>query len=377
MASRGLEQCVAIAHYDAIKPDELSFRKGDALYVTAKGGVASGYWTGYVCSAPSSTGLFPSCFVTSNERAEQPSQRRCRDRALCLYDYTPTPEAAAEALTDRIGVEREMTFQRGDILVVVGPSSQLGWWLGVNLSVRHRYLVAHVQRGGESPSAADAMRALRNALQEPDAAEVLERLSASLGSTTAVDLGHMCGTRRRPLRFPIEYVTCDLVQAAFSFTARSPHELSFTEGDVVAVRRRWADGWWEGWSCAGQRGIFPSNYTIANIPTTSPPLFCRRCKHIIRAAELWQTCPRCEQMRVVREHMLQALKDHSTRPLNVQKDEGEHQPLDLFAYIPQLPVEVRHHGGGRPSGKAPGPSLLTAEDIVDVQMGRVKHDLVP
>ncbi|ORC92339.1 putative intersectin-1-like [Trypanosoma theileri] len=242
-----MEQCIALADYNACEADEISFRRGDVITVTAKGST-SGFWEGYVAATPV-RGLFPNCLVSSNMRPQQ-TPTFC-DRALCLYDYT-----AADAA--------EMSFARGDVLRVVRRSAALGWWYGVNTS--------------------------RAAEEEP-------RL------------------------LPSNFVTCNIVLAAFEFEARQKHELGLSVGDVIQVHRKWNDGWWEG-TLRGRRGIFPSNYTLPNVATTSPPFFCNHCKTVFADNPL--CCETCQKEEEIARSMIAALDEYAT---------GKKTQLDLFAYV--------------------------------------------
>ncbi|RNF13777.1 putative intersectin-1-like [Trypanosoma conorhini] len=269
-----MEQCVALVDYEAADPDEISFRRGDVIAVTAKGST-SGFWEGFVAApgrGPAATkeprGLFPNCFVTSNlRRWEMPTF--C-DRALCLYDY-----AAADA--------SEMSFRKGDRLRLARPSASPGWWFGVNESDAERAVGRRQEAAGEVA---------------PAAASLTE-----------------------PRLFPSNFVTCDIVRAAHSFEARHRHELRFEAGDVVQVHRRWNDGWWEG-TLRGRRGVFPSNYTVPNVATTTPPFFCNACKTVF--VEDPPRCRKCADGEEVTRCMLAALDDYAA---------GKLSEPDLFAYV--------------------------------------------
>ncbi|KAH9601463.1 SH3 domain [Trypanosoma melophagium] len=241
-----MEQCIALADYDAFEADEISFRRGDVITVTAKGST-SGFWEGYVTAAPA-RGLFPNCLVSSNMRPRQ-MPTFC-DRALCLYDYT-----AADAA--------ELGFARGDVLRVVRRSAAAGWWFGVNTN-------------------------------RPE---------------------------EEPRLLPSNFVTCNIVVAAFAFGARQKHELGLNVGDVVQVHRKWNDGWWEG-TLRGRRGIFPSNYTLPNVATTTPPFFCNHCKTIF--AETPLCCESCQKEEEITRSMIAALDEYAA---------GKTTELDLFAYV--------------------------------------------
>ncbi|KAJ8593663.1 hypothetical protein M405DRAFT_579416 [Rhizopogon salebrosus TDB-379] len=56
------------------------------------------------------------------------------------------------------------------------------------------------------------------------------------------------------------------VRALYDYPAQGPDELTINEGDFVELSsgenggQNYADGWWEGFSTDGKKGIFPSNY---------------------------------------------------------------------------------------------------------------------
>lgn len=56
------------------------------------------------------------------------------------------------------------------------------------------------------------------------------------------------------------------VRAIYDYQAQEPGELTINEGDFVELSsgtnggQNYADGWWEGFSRDGKKGIFPSNY---------------------------------------------------------------------------------------------------------------------
>lgn len=324
-----MEQCIAIADYDAMAPDEISFKRGDTITVVAKG-ASSGFWEGMVnreacngakhkkeksskseantdgCSSSSAAegekrGLFPNCFVTSNLRRQVAPT--FLDKAMALYDYTARDSS-------------ELSMKKHDVLTVVRPSSSPGWWCGVN------------------ESAAKRMK--------------------GLGSSDDHTIGMTCGTKKRPLMFPVNFVTSKIVQATFAFQGRQAHELSFSAGDVILVHRRWNDGWWEG-TIGCRRGIFPSNYSLPNVSTTEPPFFCPRCKTpFANAGSSLAECKECAKNEEIVESMVTALQDHKR---------GLLPRLDLFSY-----VDLEPNQGGRTA-------LLSVADTVDRSVRKEKQVL--
>ncbi|CAJ1034703.1 SH3 domain/Variant SH3 domain containing protein, putative [Leishmania lindenbergi] len=338
------EQCIALIDYDALDDDEISFRAGDVINVTGKG-TASGFWEGYVViSAPpvlataelsdaehsssllhsstaslsslhpqqrSTCGLFPNCLVTSNMRFRYSlSHYALQNVALCLYAYQATGDG-------------EMSFVAGDIITAVRPSSSPGWWYGVKSS-GPTWVAPSAAKASSSPMAASARFA------DPAAAINSSASWAEGKAQTTIGAAPQGNARARGVHskdeerlFPTNFVTCDVVQVNFNFTGRQPHELSCKVGDVIQMHRRWNDGWWEG-SLRGHRGIFPSNYTIPNIATTAPPLFCARCRTIFPSNVFYSTCAMCAAEQRVEDAMMQAMEAYVR---------GEATELDLFAGV--------------------------------------------
>ncbi|KAH7913976.1 hypothetical protein BJ138DRAFT_1058030 [Hygrophoropsis aurantiaca] len=56
------------------------------------------------------------------------------------------------------------------------------------------------------------------------------------------------------------------VRVLYDYEAQGPDELTITEGDLIELSsginggQDYAEGWWEGFSVSGHKGIFPSNY---------------------------------------------------------------------------------------------------------------------
>lgn len=352
-AARPVEQCIALIDYDALNADEISFRAGDVINVTGKGS-ASGFWEGYVAvsSLPAMAtvevgsdneregssssnlaahppqalhGLFPNCLVTSNMRFKMTmSNYIFQNIALCLYTYDARGDG-------------EMSFGPGDVITAVRPSASPGWWYGVKSP--GPAWTAPTAAAGASASAskqasprfadpsASAGKEQVNASTTPGAVE--ERKNAPSSSSSATE-----GSPRE-LLFPTNFVTCDVVLITFNFVGRQAHELSCRNGDVVQVHRRWNDGWWEG-SLRERRGIFPSNYSVPNICTTAPPLFCARCRSVFGSNTFQTSCATCAAEAYVEDVMLQSLEAYV---------KGEVPNYDLFAGIDIGPLAENERDG--------------------------------
>lgn len=314
------EQCIALCDYDATAPDELSFKKNDVITVLAKGS-DSGFWVGIVAAskdkpqgdAEPRQGIFPNCFVSSNMHPNR--KNTFINKAMALFDMIP--EEADQ-----------LSFKKHDVLTATKAGPSPGWWYGVNETQRRRS---------------------RRVDPNDDTFE-MEKL------------------------FPANFVTCNVVVAAYAFVGRYSHELSLAVGDVVLVHRRWNDGWWEGSlpmdstaeknaPGAGhvvggmRRGIFPSNYTLPNVPTTDPPLFCPKCRSVLVNPTDCRECNRNDEivrtmMRTLSEYERDVRSYTESHPMAEPSTDPEFPPLDLFQYID---IDPR-------SGRG---ALLSAQDVKD------------
>ena len=304
------EKCIALTSFTASRPDELGFSKGDVITVIAKG-KDSGFWEGKIGER---RGLFPNCFVSSNMHPNRPPT--FTDIALALFAYKPQRDG-------------ELGFDKYDLISIAKPGASPGWFTGINVTV--------LQKAREA---------------DPDAPPPAPKL------------------------FPSNYVSCNLVRAQYAFVGRQRCELSLQPGDVILVHRRWNDGWWEGSRAAylaavkngaqvprpgnpGEsggfvvggltRGIFPSNYTASNVPTTSPPLFCRKCR-LVLPPRPGATCGECAKHEETMRTMLETLDDYAAGTLEAPTDAEGKPKVDLFAHVDLDPSK----------GKG---SLLSASDM--------------
>ncbi|XP_034394611.1 ABI family, member 3a isoform X1 [Cyclopterus lumpus] len=80
-----------------------------------------------------------------------------------------------------------------------------------------------------------------------------------------------------PLPPPVDYNTdaseqyLEKVEALYSYEASKPDDLSLSEGDVIDLLHRHADGWCEG-VLNGNRGFFPGNYVQSHGSADTPPV---------------------------------------------------------------------------------------------------------
>ncbi|ETO17507.1 intersectin-like protein, partial [Reticulomyxa filosa] len=121
--SNGLEnypRAQALYNYESDVAGDLSFRKGDVMYVTDKGEAESSdepaWWTGVIGDRQ---GLFPSTYVKlldDRPIPAQPNEPSEGDILIAKYDYQD-------------GRQEELSFQIGDKIVLMEKDST-GWWLG-------------------------------------------------------------------------------------------------------------------------------------------------------------------------------------------------------------------------------------------------------
>ncbi|KPA86140.1 hypothetical protein ABB37_00391 [Leptomonas pyrrhocoris] len=364
-AERPVEQCIALIDYDALNADEISFRAGDVINVIGKGS-ASGFWEGYVAvptipaiatletssdnerdasassaHAPHSLrGLFPNCLVTSNMRFKSTMVNYVfQNVALCLYTYQARGEG-------------EMSFAPGDTITALRPSASPGWWYGTKSN--GPTWTAPPVRAETTKTASPSLKSVQR-FADPATGGNEHGSATSSAATSSASANPV------ELLFPTNFVTCDVVLIIFKFAGRQAHELSCKAGDVVQVHRRWNDGWWEG-SLRERRGIFPSNYSVPNICTTSPPLFCARCRSVYSSNTFQSTCATCAAEEHVEDIMLQSLDAYTKGVMPV---------YNLFAGIDIGPLNEGDGVGGGKQGEADA-SKAAAADADRQSMGKLR-----
>lgn len=318
------EECVALCDFNGAE-GELSFRKGEVITVLSKG-TDSGFWEG-ISSDTTRRGLFPNCMVTSNLNVNRCS-KVFLNKAVSLFDYSARSD-------------KEMNITKHDLITAVKPSPTPGWWFGVNETQRRAAAI--------------------------EAKTFLQPRNAATLAPTYFDPELNKSESEQWLRlFPINFITCNIVVVVYPFHGRQKHELTLAVGDAVMVHRRWNDNWWEGSlpvlpgvepqkATSGEapivvggrrRGIFPSNYTLPNVPTTSPPLFCPKCRSVLSASALTGECKECSRNEEIVRTMMRTLQEND-------EENGGDQQVDLFQYVDLDPR------------RGPG-SLLTATDMKDL-----------
>lgn len=296
------EHCVALMDYTAIQSDELTLKKNDLIKVTNKDGPA-GYWEGYVepsVGDKKATAWFPAAFVTSHPHAVlsrygvTPCAEYVENRAVCLETCLVTCDG------------QEDVCERGDVVKLLKPiNKESGFWLARHQKDEHT-------PGGKSAN-------------------------------------------NRVFSFPVSKLSCNVVVTIQDYdpagasvsqpSASASCQLAFHAGETLLVHRRWSDGWWEGTIVSREgptgdrRGVFPSHFTVPNVCTTTPPLFCNECKAILNpspgaaaakndAAADGLACRRCRDNDFVIEQMICALKDNTGK-----WNEAGGPPFNLFKYL--------------------------------------------
>eukprot|EP01062_Namystynia_karyoxenos_P018014 TRINITY_DN16668_c0_g1_i1.p1 TRINITY_DN16668_c0_g1~~TRINITY_DN16668_c0_g1_i1.p1 ORF type:complete len:351 (+),score=87.65 TRINITY_DN16668_c0_g1_i1:76-1128(+) len=203
------------------------------------------------------------------------------EQCLAIYDY-------------EAGAADELSFSKGDLITVIAKGSDSGWWKGVLKGQTgvfpNCFVSSNLERDGRARFKNKA-KALYDYDNPKDPKEMRFAMGDVITIHKATDKspGWWWGTndsdtseQRKQLKmFPSNFFTCNLVKALYNFAARSVHELSFQKDDVITVKRRWNDGWWEG-KLGSREGIFPANYTASNVCTLDPPMFSNISKEVLK-----------------------------------------------------------------------------------------------
>ena len=265
------------------------------------------------------------------------------EQCVALYDYDGRYD------------ENGLSFKTGDVITVVAKGQDSGWWTGClnqTTGVFPNVLVSgslsRLSRASshqlENVAVAlydysNAAEATEMNFRKHDVIRVSKECQGSPGWWWAANLTQNLPDELKMV--PSNFFTCDVVKSLFTFHAREARELSLSKGDHIVIKRRWNDGWWEGY-LRGQRGIFPANYTTSNACTLPRPLFCGMCKAVFKVGAT--ECHACAVNDEITTTMLATLEEWAAQGANLAA------PPDFFSYIPLLP-----EGG---SG-----SLLTKEDM--------------
>eukprot|EP01063_Lacrimia_lanifica_P008774 TRINITY_DN15814_c0_g1_i1.p1 TRINITY_DN15814_c0_g1~~TRINITY_DN15814_c0_g1_i1.p1 ORF type:complete len:282 (+),score=98.44 TRINITY_DN15814_c0_g1_i1:104-949(+) len=188
------------------------------------------------------------------------------------------------ALYDFDGGEGELSFKENDTIFVKAKGCDSGWWSGIGPDGMQgdfpNILVSSDMRRSAPPAWTDRCVALYDyggndqgeemRFARHDVIHVVRDCPESLGWWWG---RNETRGEQQVKMFPANFVTANVVKALYRFAARTPNEITFNKGDVIVVKRRWNDGWWEG-QVHDRQGIFPANYTVSNVSTLPKPLFC-------------------------------------------------------------------------------------------------------
>eukprot|EP01060_Flectonema_neradi_P014382 TRINITY_DN21083_c0_g1_i1.p1 TRINITY_DN21083_c0_g1~~TRINITY_DN21083_c0_g1_i1.p1 ORF type:complete len:295 (+),score=33.24 TRINITY_DN21083_c0_g1_i1:37-885(+) len=254
------------------------------------------------------------------------------ERCTAIFDYDGQGEG-------------ELSFKAGDIILVISKGRDSGWWEGTIDGRSGMFPNCFVTMMESLRGYGNTAVALYDYCNDQESCEMkfkrgdiieIQKISTECpGWWWAVKRGEADAKMT-----PSNYFTCNVVTTLFPFAARSPQEISFKKNEVIIIKRRWNDGWWEG-KIGSRQGIFPANYTVLNYCTTSPPVFCNKDLEILRVGAT--ECQTCAINHEITSTMLRSLEDW------VRAGEPP-SSLDLFEHIPLVP------SGG------PG-SLLSESDL--------------
>eukprot|EP01064_Diplonema_japonicum_P003380 TRINITY_DN12188_c0_g1_i1.p1 TRINITY_DN12188_c0_g1~~TRINITY_DN12188_c0_g1_i1.p1 ORF type:complete len:275 (+),score=52.53 TRINITY_DN12188_c0_g1_i1:47-871(+) len=242
------------------------------------------------------------------------------------------------ALEDYTGGEGEISFLKGEMIQVTAKGKDSGWWAGTCRGKTGLFpnCLVESEQVKNSPPFCDYAVSLYDYCNDADPTEMKFKRGDLIKAHGQCEEspGWWWGVNetqgQSDIRmFPSNFVTCNIVRSNFPFTARGPHELSVKKGDVITVKRKWNDGWWEG-ECGRRQGIFPANYTSSNTTTLSPPLFCKVDNQVLKVGAT--ECHTCAVNEEITSTMLSSLEQW-------YRDGSPSSPLDLFEAIPLTPSE--------------------------------------
>lgn len=101
---------------------------------------------------------------------------------------------------------------------------------------------------------------------EPDDGSGWVKVVDDRGRSGLVPASYLESNAAFPPRASLSQGSSQYVRAIYSYDAQGDDELSFKEGESIELTsgptggRNYGDGWWEGFSSNGRKGIFPSNY---------------------------------------------------------------------------------------------------------------------
>ncbi|XP_063776862.1 sorbin and SH3 domain-containing protein 2 isoform X19 [Pseudophryne corroboree] len=231
------EAARAVYDFKAQTPKELSFKKGDTVYVLRK--IDKNWYEG---EHHGRVGILPISYVekiSPTERVQPmrpppPAQVREIGEAVAKYNFTADTNV-------------ELTLKKGDRVTLLKKVDQ-NWYEGKipGTSRQGIFPVSYVELIKKSPS--------KNPGETPE---------RSLSQSYSSDRMHNSSTATQRAVFTHETIQTmgEPYQSLYNYTPRNEDELELREGDVIDVMEKCDDGWFVGTSRRTKFfGTFPGNY---------------------------------------------------------------------------------------------------------------------
>lgn len=254
--------CKAKAEYDyeAREDNELTFVEGDIINVIAKD--PSGWWTGELKGV---FGLFPDNFVIEIQdpaKSDNPTNDKYSsvEEENNVLEYTGDEETICrvKVIFDYPAQEEnELTLKEDDIIEVIAQDE--GWWTGrLNgqigvfpdnfVEVIPNSAGPQKENNEEGPPAQKAPSPPHSPRKEdPELPELPQQQPPE-----EEEEEDFIARFSNPICF---------AKAEYDYEAQEDNELTFVEGDRIAVLEKDPSGWWTG-ELNGTVGLFPDNFVV-------------------------------------------------------------------------------------------------------------------
>ncbi|XP_077135742.1 sorbin and SH3 domain-containing protein 2 isoform X3 [Ranitomeya variabilis] len=234
-AGREKEPARAVYDFKAQTPKELSFKKGDTVYILRK--IDKNWYEG---EHHGRVGILPISYVEKINPTEKsqpvrpppPAQIREIGEAIAKYNFTADTNV-------------ELTLRKGDKVTLLKKVDQ-NWYEGKipGTSRQGIFPVSYVEIVRKSPSKSPGVSP--------------ERLRHQNYSTERI---HNSSSTRAVFTHDNIQAMGEPYQSLYNYTPRNEDELELREGDVIDVMEKCDDGWFVGTSRRTKFfGTFPGNY---------------------------------------------------------------------------------------------------------------------
>lgn len=237
-ARRGIQEkeaARAVYDFKAQTPKELSFKKGDTVYILRK---IDKNW--YEAEHHGKVGILPISYVEKISQTEKsqpvrpppPPQIREIGEAIAKYNFTADTNV-------------ELTLRKGDKVTILKKVDK-NWFEGKIPGTNRQgiFPMSYVEIVKKSPSKSPG-----------------ESPERSLHQTYSTERIHNSGSTRAVFTHENIQAMGEPYQSLYNYTPRNEDELELREGDVIDVMEKCDDGWFVGTSRRTKFfGTFPGNY---------------------------------------------------------------------------------------------------------------------